>query len=775
MKRILKIFVAAAAIATLCFVLASCSPSLRVAKGKYDDVTGVYDDYKIVNDEGQYYLKKGNKTISDGYYSMTALSYDCSYFLVELNAYSGYGVLKANGSLVSPKDGDRFSYPAALTNISTAYSDAADGIAGFTAKDKDGNSYIINLDGAISVAYESLTWYQNMYIASRKADGETVYSLVNASGTPVVSADAAIAHLYSMGSSVFRVPLPEGADGAYKVFDKNGSMILICDTVTTDNNGKFTGSRTVDGTSEKFMINEKYAVVSYFDIKETLYSGDDIYYVTESEDSDGNTKYALVKVDGTTVKGGFDDYENINSYFVALGTEDADSGVTTYTVYSATGSTVLENLSSSFSVKSFDYSYSDSSDYFLVVQDGSSLKVKDAGKAVVEKTLQAGDSVTVYGKIVFIDGSTENSVWIPSGNVSIVMGSNTVSYLKTATGGSQSDIVSVPLSGDANPRRYVTHIDNLNKWDGVSYADNAFGVISSSVAMENITAYAESSNSAVYTGTEKQKKYDFDLEDESSFEKYEGKYFYLYSVTIEYIEASITKYQYYIWMTDGEGFVKGTETEGVAASGYRLNYVPVSGKNGNGAVYALKKDGDSYKLDKALGGVSSSITVIKDSYGKTYFRDTVGGYHAIYNTSGKMLLEPIYEVKNIANNNVLVYKGGRYGIVKLTKKSSKLVKDFEYSAGTLFSDGSYVLRDAESTLYTWYKSNHKAEEKNFISYSAVENDTSTEYLFSVFKEDKEIRVAAYKIVLKDGRVRLLEIWINEKDAEYSLLGEFMYS
>ena len=192
-------------------------------------------------------------------------------------------------------------------------------------------------------------------------------------------------------------------------------------------------------------------------------------------------------------------------------------------------------------------------------------------------------------------------------------------------------------------------------------------------------------------------------------------------------------------------------------------------------IYKPVMNGDGGITMKLLGSFGNYAEATADDFGNIYILDNVGGKTAVYDENGTLLLDPKYNVEEVANGIAVVTNGDYYGVVMLgkTAKKAKLIKKIEYNSCTLLGTGDFVLGKTGSS-YTLCNAKGKTLVKNgagdFDSARRVAQSsvyTNAKLYASDKNREREVR---YIVPLTDGKECMLTVSVKEKDVNYSVFG-----
>ena len=757
-----------------CVFVAGCAKSqyLSIGKTKYDAVLFAMDNYAVAVEKGKTYVyKDGKKLNASSFYEVRPIEeYAESQYLESSYVTDAVIVTSALGEKpqLMNSDGAIRTYEYEITGIK-AYT-VKDGLrkrtAGFIANLDDGKKVAITPKTlAMSSRYDDIIFRNGYFfgvtrnedettgvitvnyslLAERESGYETVFSVDNQSkygfSTDVITGKSLVWYQNDSAGGMYSYAVaadyeiaencskPESIGGGYFTYEKSGEdgTYIINPKNESELNASYAYAFESPDLGKVYIAEENASAKTR--IKE-LVSGNATEYYDEVMLDEDTGIMAACSGDEKTIF--FDkDFNKITEFGIMV--EDAD--IVAYP------------------------------EFTNIVAYGQKANGEERIFAYVNGTLT--DRANNYDDVEFYDGTAlvqkdgETSLWVPYTNAVISLGNGGINAI-----GNDGNFYSLATT-DGMP--WVVHKENLKFLDGGRTDSNNVA------SLFGITA--ENFNSlGFYTGS-------LDALDITNKTKYE--------VSLSGIEKFGRDN---VIQVDYIGYTKDGKTQTVLAAGTfdkKFDYTYIGEKavvnlssgmqsggslftvaNGNGSaskkdVYSVKKTDGGIEIKPVIENVSSA-TVTMDMFGE-YILVDVNGKTAVYDDSGKLLLNARYNVEGINNGLVLVSAGEKYGLVKLgkTANKAKLVQKIEYDEIMLMTTGDYIAQKG-SDLPSVYNKDGKCIAKNVV---LDFGEMSANYMIDNYENNDEMRGTVI-LNFADGSAKLMETSVKQSNINVNL---FIYA
>ncbi|MDR2266512.1 MAG: hypothetical protein LBE09_02850 [Christensenellaceae bacterium] len=781
-------------------ILTACNPAaVTLLSRKYDGVLGQYNGTKIVLEDGLYYLTKKDKATGTGYTEISVISGDSSYnyFAVKQSEDAGYGIIKSDGSTIL---GSSATYKSVSAVVS---SDKA--TLGFKIRTADSLYLYVVASSAQMLPNEFYSiddsFFGNLLLAEKAVvdeDGlvERKEVLLSTDGSEVLVSDSIV----RKGSSKY----PTGASYLYaaEVVDADSKVVTAAvssidgtiiksdlSTITASTNGEFILLGT-DG--EYSLVKADMTLADYEDRIIGLYNwiepgdGTSSYYFLRysPENDDGQRFYYLTNENGVAVTP-TDKYTSMYGQLGALFRLGYIDATTEYVdLLTPAGKVIISKIEADYS-SSLSVTTNTDKGYYLVI-DETQAEIKAYSTSKDATLSLTGDMAGYYvSSVPSSNGSHLILLKNEGGDQTIAwnMENNTVVYNADTVISVSGEFTIVNLGDSANPSRFVALSDDLSYYSGLPVDRN----------LEPADAVNATYSVAITTAVSifPQGKGASASEIIANPTKYSAKTVQIKSVVVTYyvkgdnLHAQKAYYLYYrLYQTSSKwNLIKTTGGYSTGASSLGSNAIADQIKTYDDitrvtTVYNVTVEDGNVEIAESFSTkkLSANATLYLSINGQRYILDKLSSGHAIYNSDASRLLLPaIYTVNSIDNDNVIVVKGSTFAVLKLTSKSYKMVRKFEYSSIMFFGlDGSYIMRDLKTQTYSISNAKHKILEKNIVTYTVAASYYSKDAYKNAYDDDNLI-MALVVLHLKTGKVKILELRLLKDEAtryaENNLAGE----
>ena len=762
-------------------MLCGCAGGFVSVGKKYDAVYNAVDDYVIALEKDKTYLYKDGKKVSKkGYFSIEPIADRYSeYFKAKREADSESVILLKNDGTERELPGDVKDIRKGVYTTTTLNDDGVTSTVktvGFLCDlkedAKDGKVAFVNETAAVKadkIEHIGGGMFKVSYT-------EVPYSGLNSSeekGTQVFVMDGE-GNLITGKMFTYDAEITADKDDAinglnvFAVTDKNGKTTLY------GNNGKIDDNvKILDGSKNRIYSKENgsgkdfYAIDGSlnkvkldYGIDEYLAFADGKHYVSEVNGKDGAEKrFRVREVLGSADEYWFKDIRRVymGSYTYFVGTEGDETGYAPTSViynskmqYTSRSNEIVGIANSTTNIKYNEYRNGFASIVYTTTGlDGVTSLA--SGTCRVENDENVFLSSDIYATIT--KGSVKK-LWTAAMKEPVELDKE-----KTVMSGSVYKINGLPVLRDD-----VKYFDGTAS--SAAVIDSEFG-----------TTVEEYTVNSVYGGNFTARLEKYDPFDKDAAAKASDRTAEVKIVTFNWQEDGADKnesYMLYRKSYSGEIFEKvklGENIQGLRSSG-GCAVIP----HGKGRyIYKPVMNGDGGITMKLLGSFGNYAEATADDFGNIYILDNVGGKTAVYDENGTLLLDPKYNVEEVANGIAVVTNGDYYGVVMLgkTAKKAKLIKKIEYNSCTLLGTGDFVLGKTGSS-YTLCNAKGKTLVKNgagdFDSARRVAQSsvyTNAKLYASDKNREREVR---YIVPLTDGKECMLTVSVKEKDVNYSVFG-----